>query len=116
VLEFQPLIQKPRLRDKRENTGELIRVQTACPYLRRRFASNHYPRKPITTFQAPSVDRLHGHLDLPFGDHDSQIAVTLGTGAWEVLGRSALSLRQAFVHHDPSPNHSASSFMLRVNR
>ena len=27
------------------------------------------------------LDRLHRHLGLPFGDHDSQIAVTLGTGA-----------------------------------
>ena len=59
------------------------------------------PRKPITTFQAPSIDRLHGHLGLPFGDHDSQIAVTLGTGALEVLGHSILSRSQAFVHHDP---------------
>ena len=29
---------------------------------------------------------LDGDLSLPFGDHDSQIAVTLGTGALEVLG------------------------------
>jgi len=28
-----------------------------------------------------SIDRLHGHLDLLFGDHDSQVAVTLATGA-----------------------------------
>src|SRR5215475_11888466 len=42
------------------------------------FSSNHNARKPITTLQAPSIDRLHG-------DHDSQIAVTLGTGALEVL-------------------------------
>jgi hypothetical protein len=25
-----------------------------------------------------SIDRLHRHLGLPFGDHDSQIAITLG--------------------------------------
>jgi hypothetical protein len=43
------------------------------------FSSNQHPRKPVTTFQAPSIDRLHGHLGLRFGDHDSQIAVTLGT-------------------------------------
>ena len=54
------------------------------------FAPNQYPRKPITTFQAPSIDRLHGHPGLPFGDHDSQIAVTLGTGALEVLGHAGL--------------------------
>jgi hypothetical protein len=34
----------------------------------------------MTTFQAPSIDRLHG-LGLPFGYHDSQVAFTLGTGA-----------------------------------
>jgi hypothetical protein len=28
-----------------------------------------------------SIDRLHRHLGLPFGDHNSQIAITLGTGA-----------------------------------
>jgi hypothetical protein len=39
------------------------------------FSSNHNPRKRIATFQAPSIDRL-----LPFGDHASQAAVTLGTG------------------------------------
>jgi hypothetical protein len=52
--------------------------------------------KSITTFQLPSIDRL-----FPFGDHHSQIAVTLGTGALEVLDHSVLSRRKAFVHHDP---------------
>ena len=32
------------------------------------FAANQHPRKPITTFQAPSVDRLGEHLHLPFGN------------------------------------------------
>ena len=67
----------------------------------RRLPSNHNPRKPITAFQAPPIDRLHGHLGLPFGDHDSQIAVTLGTGALEVFRHSVPSRTQAFVHHDP---------------
>src|SRR5262249_51090444 len=42
------------------------------------------------------------HRCLPLRDHDSQIAVTVGTGALEVSGQLVLSLRQAFVHHDPS--------------
>jgi hypothetical protein len=33
--------------------------------LRRRFSSNHHPRKPITTLQAPSIDRLDGQLIIP---------------------------------------------------
>ncbi len=33
-----------------------------------------YPRKAVTTFQAPVIDRLHWQLGFPFGDHDSQIA------------------------------------------
>jgi hypothetical protein len=33
-----------------------------------------------------SIDRLHRHLGLPFGDYDSQIAVAPGTGASQVLG------------------------------
>src|SRR5438067_1421375 len=49
-------------------------------------SSNQYPRQPITTFQTPSIDRLHGHLGLPFGDHDSQIAATPWAGALQVLG------------------------------
>jgi hypothetical protein len=65
------------------------------------FCSNQHPRKPIPTFQTPSIDRLHGHLGLPFRDHDSQIAVTLGTGALEVFGHSISSRSQALVHHDP---------------
>ena len=47
--------------------------------------TNQYPRQPVTTLQALSIDRLHGHLGLTFGDHDSQIAVTLGTEALEYL-------------------------------
>jgi hypothetical protein len=39
------------------------------------FPSNQHPRQPITTFQALSIDRLHGHLDLSFGNHDSQIVL-----------------------------------------
>jgi hypothetical protein len=54
-----------------------------------------FPRQPITTFQALSVDRLHGHPGLPFGDHDSQIAVTLGTGALKVCFATGL------LNHDP---------------
>lgn len=42
------------------------------------FSTNQHPRQPITTFQAPSVDRLHG-------DHDSQIAATLRAGALKLL-------------------------------
>ena len=38
-----------------------------------------------------TLDRLHGQRRLPFGNHDSQIAVTLGTGALEVLGHEASS-------------------------
>jgi hypothetical protein len=49
-----------------------------------------YPSKVVTAFQAPSIDRLHGHLGLPFGDHDSQIAVTLGAGALEVFRHTVL--------------------------
>jgi hypothetical protein len=40
-------------------------------------------------------------MRLPFWDHDSQIAVTLGTGALEVLGHSLLSRGQAFIYQDP---------------
>ena len=50
--------------------------------------------------EASPIDRLHWHLGLAFGDDDSQIAVTLGTGALEILGHSVLSLGQAFVHHE----------------
>ena len=58
------------------------------------FTSNQHPRKPITTFQAPSIDRLHGHLGLPFGDHDSQIAVPLETGTLWVLDDGIVELRR----------------------
>jgi hypothetical protein len=65
------------------------------------FPTNQHPRQPITTFQAPSINRLHGHLVLPLGDHDFQTASTLWTGALKVLRHSALSMGNAFVHHDP---------------
>jgi hypothetical protein len=55
------------------------------------FPSNQYPREAITTFHAPSIDRLYGHLDLPFGDHDSQIAATLGTGVVRTLATGLLN-------------------------
>ena len=48
-----------------------------------------------------SIDRLHRHLGLPFGDHNSQIAITLGAGALQIFCHSVLSRSQAFVHHDP---------------
>ena len=48
----------------------------------------------ITTLQAPSVDRPHEHLGLPFRDHDSQIAVTLMTGAFEILGHGVIAPRR----------------------
>src|SRR5262245_8385927 len=49
------------------------------------FPSDHNPSKPILISQAPPIDRLYGHLALSFGDHDSQIAVTLGTRGLEYL-------------------------------
>jgi hypothetical protein len=66
--------------------------------------------QPITTLETPAIDRLHGKLRLSFGNDDSQIAAALGAGALKVLGQSATSLRQAFVHHDtgnlqPEPFH-----------
>ena len=73
---------------------------------------NQYPRKPVTAFQAPPIDRLHG-----LGDHDSQIAVTPGTGALEVfqLPRAARHSSNT-IRATSSPNHSANSFMLTANR
>src|SRR5262249_26233642 len=49
-----------------------------------------HPRKPVTTSQAPSIHRLHGHLGFPFGDHDSQIAVTRWAGALEIPGHGTI--------------------------
>jgi hypothetical protein len=43
--------------------------------LNRRFSSNQYPRKSITTFRAPSVDRLHGHLGPPFRDYAKIVSI-----------------------------------------
>jgi hypothetical protein len=65
----------------------------------------------------PVRSRLGHHTLLQFlafrsGNHDSQIAVTLGTGPLGYFSHSALSLGQAFVHYDRrnlNPNHSASS-------
>jgi hypothetical protein len=42
--------------------------------LERRLPSNQYPRKPITTFPTPAIDRLARASCLAFWDHDSQIA------------------------------------------
>jgi hypothetical protein len=83
-----------RCADKAKAELTLEEILSAVSVLTRRLSR-------ITTFQAPSVDRLHRQLGLPFGKHDPQITVTPGTGALEVLGHSVLSLDQAFVHHDP---------------
>jgi hypothetical protein len=45
------------------------------------------------------------------GDHDSQIAVTLGTRAPQIFCHSILSLSQAFVHHAPRNLHPARTMM-----
>jgi len=65
------------------------------------FPTNQHARQPVTTFQATSIDRLHWHLGFPFGDHDSQVTVTLGSGAAQIFCHSVLSRSQAFVHHEP---------------
>ena len=39
---------------------------------------------------------MHRHLGFPFGDHDSQIAITLGRGALEVPGHGA-----SFIPREP---------------
>jgi hypothetical protein len=44
-------------------------------------------------------------LAFRFGDHDSLIAVSFGTGALEILRHSALALDEALVHHDPRNFH-----------
>jgi hypothetical protein len=66
------------------------------------FSSNQYPRKPITTLQAPSVDRLHVDLGLSLGDQDSQIAVTPGTGSLELLGPATIESRRGCQSRHPS--------------
>src|SRR5262249_51041209 len=53
--------------------------------------SNQHPHKPITTSQPSSIDRW-----LPFGNHDVQIAVTLGTGALGVLSHGLLLTTQLY--------------------
>src|SRR5215813_9316485 len=62
----------------------------------RRLPGTNTYRKPITTFQTPAIDRLHGQLALPFGNHDSQAAVTLGTGALEILGHETTGPRRRY--------------------
>ena len=57
---------------------------------------NEYPGKSIATRQTAPIDRLHRHLGLPFRDNDSQIAITLGTGALQVL-RQGTGLRADFL-------------------
>jgi hypothetical protein len=37
---------------------------------------------------------MHGHLGLPFGDHDSQIAITLRTRASQVLCHTITSVKE----------------------
>ena len=48
-----------------------------------------------------SIDRLHWHLGLPFGNHDSQIAISLGTGALEVLGHGTIESRRRCQSRHP---------------
>src|SRR5262249_14917478 len=69
---------------KKSNESQLSRLASET------FPSNQHPRKPITALQSPSINRLNENLGLPFGDHDSQIAVTLGTGALEISGHGLL--------------------------
>jgi hypothetical protein len=49
-----------------------------------------------------SIDRLHRHLGLPFGNHDSQIAITLGTGALEILSHGTIESRRRCQSRHPS--------------
>jgi hypothetical protein len=44
---------------------------------------------------------MHRHLGFPFGDHDSQIAITLGRGALEVPGHGA-----SFIPREPPSRQS----------
>lgn len=60
-----------------------------------RFSANQHPRQPITTLQAPSVNRLHRHPSLLLRDHDSQKALTLGAGALEVFGSASIESHSA---------------------
>jgi hypothetical protein len=63
--------------------------------------ANQNPSKAITALQAPSIDRLHWHLCLSFRNHDSQITVTLGTGALEVLGHGTSESRRRCQSRHP---------------
>jgi hypothetical protein len=53
------------------------------------FSPNQYPRKAVAAFQAPAIDRL-------LGDHDSQVTVTLGTGALKVLADGTSESRRKY--------------------
>jgi hypothetical protein len=74
-----------------------------------RFSSEPTPKPTITTFQASAIDRLHGHLGLPFGDYDSQIAVTLGAGALEVLGHGTIGPHRRCRSRHPMTSRSGGS-------
>ena len=43
----------------RLTTGRTNEVRNVAGLVALTLSSNQYPRKPITTFQAPSIDRLH---------------------------------------------------------
>jgi len=57
----------------------------------RRLPTNQYPRQAVTAFQATSIDRLHGHVGFPFGDHNSQIVVRLGQERCSSVKKSSSS-------------------------
>jgi hypothetical protein len=44
---------------------------------------------------------MHRHLGFPFGDHDSQIAATFGTGPLELLGHGTIESRQKYQSRHP---------------
>ena len=56
---------------------------------------DEYPRKTVATL-AGNVHLIActGFFRFPFGDDDPQIAVTLGTGALEVLGHGPIESRR----------------------
>ena len=90
----QPMnIQFYGLINERVNAGRTLTLTDAFP-LTTTDAS-------ITTLQAPSVDRPHEHLGLPFRGHDSQIAAALGTGALEVLGHGIIESRRRCQSRHP---------------
>jgi hypothetical protein len=59
------------------------------------------PHATVPTFQAPTIDRLHGLLDLPFGDHNSQIAVTLGQERWKYFAIGTTGPRPRYQSRHP---------------